>query len=217
MNTDVRQFAIASLLAILAMAPPAALADPAAESQAVTGAGPVSPSAIQQAEPSRSDGDQYVIGPEDVLEISVWKNDNLTRIVPVLPDGHVSLVLVNDVKAAGLTPAQLRDVLAEGYAKYYEDPVVSVIVREIHSLKVSVIGAVKTPSRYDLHSSATVLEVLALAGGLTEFAKKDKIYVAREENGKSIRVPFDYDKVINEGRVQDNFRVRRGDIIVVPY
>src|SRR5713226_7645572 len=113
---------------------------------------------------------EYLIGPEDVLDIAVWNNTDISRTVPVRPDGKISLPLLNDVQAAGLTPMQLRDVLIKLLTSYIPTPEVSVIIREVHSFKVSVIGEVKTPGRHELKSGATVLDVLAMAGGLGEFA-----------------------------------------------
>src|SRR5436190_7289829 len=115
----------------------------------------------------------YQIGPEDVLEISVWKNPELSRTVPVRPDGKVSLPLVNDIQAAGLTPVDLRDQVTAKLSEYIPAPEVSVIVREVHSRKVTVAGAVQLPGRYELKSTMTVLEVIALAQGLTDFAARD--------------------------------------------
>lgn len=158
---------------------------------------------------------EYLIGPEDVLDISVWKNPELSRKVPVRPDGRVSLPLINDIQAAGLTPSQLRDQLAKRLAEFVPSPEVSVIVSEVQSLKVAVVGAVKTPGRFMLKSPATVLECIALAQGLTEFANRERIVVLRQNNGSTQRIPFNYRKV-SEGDEQDNFFVRPGDIIVVP-
>lgn len=157
----------------------------------------------------------YRIGPEDVLDISVWKAPELSRTVPVRPDGKVSLPLVNDIQAAGLTPSVLRDQLAKRFAEYVPSPEVAVIVREVHSAKVSVIGAVRNPGRYELKSPATVLELIALAQGFTDFASRDRIVVIRQVNGASTRIPFNYRKVA-DGSDQDNFFVQAGDIIVVP-
>ncbi|MBI4476170.1 MAG: polysaccharide biosynthesis/export family protein [Acidobacteria bacterium] len=158
---------------------------------------------------------EYQIGPEDVLDISVWKNTELSRVVPVRPDGKISLPLLNDIQAAGLTPSALREQLREKLGEYVPSPEVSVIVREVHSFKVAVVGSVKTPGRFELKSPATVLEMLALAQGLTEFASRDRIFVLRNQGGTTTRVPFNYRRVA-EGAEQDNFFVRPGDIIVVP-
>ena len=121
----------------------------------------------------------YTIGPEDVLDIAVWNNADISRTVPVRPDGKISLPLLNDVQAAGLSPAGLRAALAARLADYVSSPIVSVIVREIHSVKVTVIGEVKTPGRYELRSRTTVLEVLAMAGGLNQYAARARITVLR--------------------------------------
>jgi len=159
---------------------------------------------------------EYLIGPEDVLDIMVWKNcPDLCRTVPVRPDGKMSLPLVNDVQAAGLTPMDLRQHLTQQLSEYLPSPEVSVIVREVHNFKVAVVGSVKMPGDYEIKSQATVLELLARAQGLTEFANRDKIVVLRQNGTKTERIPFNYRKVA-EGNDQDNFYVHTGDIIVVP-
>ncbi len=160
-------------------------------------------------------GAAYLIGPEDILDVQVWKNAELSRTVPVRPDGKVSLPLVNDIQAAGLTPTQLREQLTTRLSEYVPSPEVSVIVREVHSVKVAVVGAVKVPGRYEVKSPATVLELIAQAQGLTEFATKDRIIVIRQNGGTTTRVPFNYRKAA-EGSEHDNFFVRAGDIIFVP-
>ena len=157
----------------------------------------------------------YQIGPEDVLEISVWKNPELSRTVPVRPDGKVSLPLVNDIQAAGLTPIDLRDQVTTKLSEYIPAPEVSVIVREVHSRKVTVAGAVKLPGRYELKSTMTVLEVIALAQGLTDFASRDRIVILRQNGQKTERIPFNYRK-ISDSAQQDNFLIRPGDIVFVP-
>lgn len=159
------------------------------------------------------DGD-YKIGPEDVLDISVWKNQELSRTVPVRPDGKVSLPLVNDIQAAGLTPSRLRQELTRRLSEYVPSPEVAVIVREVHSGKVSVVGQVRSPGRYEVRSPATVLELIALAQGFTDFASRDRIVVLRQSATPS-RITFNYRK-ITDGTEQDNFFVQPGDIIVVP-
>lgn len=158
---------------------------------------------------------EYLIGPEDVLDILVWKNPELSRTVPVRPDGKVSLPLVNDIQAAGLTPTELRQQIMTRLGEYVPSAEVAVIVREVHSVKVAVVGAVKVPGRYEVKSAATVLELLAQAQGLTEFASKDRIVVLRQNGATTTRLPFNYRKVA-EGSEQDNFFVRAGDIIYVP-
>jgi polysaccharide export outer membrane protein len=167
----------------------------------------------------------YVIGPEDVLDIAVWSNTEMTRTVPVRPDGKISLPLLNDVQAAGSTPMQLRKSLTDSLAEYIATPIVSVIVREIHSFKVTVIGQVKTAGRYELKSRATIVDVLALAGGPTDYAARGRILVLRQQQGGSIQqIPFALDRLTAKagsasnapGRSDSNICLMPGDIIVVP-
>jgi polysaccharide export outer membrane protein len=158
---------------------------------------------------------EYRIGPEDVLDISVWKNEELTRTVVVRPDGRISVPLLNDIQAANLTPMELRALLEKGYARYVNEAEVSVIVKEIHSNKISVVGMVRLPGRFEAKSQTTVLEALALAGGLSEFAKRDQIAVFRQDGQRWQRLGFDYSNVLNRG-AEENFILRPGDIIVVP-
>ncbi len=158
----------------------------------------------------------YRIGPEDVLDISVWNNAAVSRTVPVRPDGKISLPLVNDVQAGGLTPTQLRTVLIKKLSEFVPSPEVSVIVREVHSFKVSVIGEVKKTGRHELKGRATVLDILAMAEGFGEFAGRGRIVVLRPE-GKTMRqIPFNYNKVVSNNGALENFFLQPGDIIVVP-
>jgi polysaccharide export outer membrane protein len=159
---------------------------------------------------------EYRIGPEDVLNISVWNNSAISRTVPVRPDGKISLPLINDVHAAGLTPNQLRLVLLNKLADYVPSPEVSVIVEEVHSFKVSVIGEVKKTGRHELKGGATVLDVLAMGEGFGDFASRGRIVVVRPE-GKTMRqIPFNYNKVVSSDGMLENFLLQPGDIIVVP-
>jgi len=158
---------------------------------------------------------EYRIGSEDVLDISVRNNAELEKVVPVRPDGKISLPLVNDIGAAGLTPMELRDVLTEKFAAYIQNPEVSVVVREIHSLKVSVMGNVKAPGRYELKGAATVLDALALATGFNEFAARRRITILRRDGATQQRLRFDYDAAVR-GDGEKNMLVKPGDIIIVP-
>ena len=157
----------------------------------------------------------FRIGPEDILDVQVWKNSDLSRIVPVRPDGMISLPLVNDIQAAGLTPTDLRQQITQRLAEFVPSPEVSVIVREVHSVKVAVIGAVRMPGLFEVKSPATVLDMLARAQGLSEFADRGRIVVLRQIGATTTRIPFNYRQVA-EGSEQDNFSVRPGDVIVVP-
>ncbi|MBI3029569.1 MAG: polysaccharide biosynthesis/export family protein [Candidatus Rokubacteria bacterium] len=158
----------------------------------------------------------YRIGPADVLDISVWNNTALSRTAPVRPDGKISLPLLNDVQAAGLTPMQLRDALAEKLVAYLPTPEVSVIVREVRSFTVSVIGEVRRADRYDLRGHVTVLDALAMAGGFAEFASRTRIVVLRHNGTTVKRIPFNYNAVVSANGERANFLLEPGDIIVVP-
>jgi polysaccharide export outer membrane protein len=158
----------------------------------------------------------YRIGPEDVVQVSVWNNEAMSRTAPIRPDGKISLPLLNDVEAAGLTPMELRDRLMQRLTEYMPHPEVSVVVTEVRSFKVSVIGQVPKPDRYQLRSAATVMDVLAMAGGFTEFASRSRVVVIRASGDKTERIPFDYEKVRSGDPSQANFQLRPGDIVLVP-
>jgi polysaccharide export outer membrane protein len=160
--------------------------------------------------------EEYRIGPEDLLAISVWKNEAMSRVVTVRPDGMISLPLLDDVKAAGLTPMQLRDLLAHKLAEYVPSPSVSVIVNEVRSFKVSVIGEVVRPARYELKSRTSVLDVLALAGGFNQFAARTRIVILRQDGPKRVRIPFNYNRVMSGDGDEESLYLRPGDIILVP-
>ena len=196
---------------------PAAKSPPLAAATAGAAAGGGAGAAVPVAnnDPRVDGAAPFQIGPEDILDISVWKNPELSRTVPVRPDGKVSLPLVNDIQAAGLTPATLREQVTERLAEFIPTPEVSVMVREVHSRKVAVVGAVKTPGRFELKSPMTVLEVIALAQGFTDFASRDRIVVLRQTGTTTTRMPFNYRKIA-EGVDQENFFVKPGDVVVVP-
>src|SRR5580765_3932240 len=183
---------------------------------AVSEGGEPAADARPHVETAASDLPGYRIGPEDVLQVSVWGNDAVSRTAPVRPDGRISLPLLNDVQAAGLTPMELRDELGRRLAEYIPHPEVAVSVTEVKSFKVSVIGAVVKPGRYELKSRATVIDVLAMAEGFTEFAARSRVVVLRSDGSRTERLPFDYDKVAAGNAGQSNFYVHAGDIVVVP-
>ena len=160
--------------------------------------------------------DEYRIGPEDVLDVTLWNHPDIARVVPVRPDGRISLPLVNDVVVSGLTSQQLRDVLIQKFAPFIPNPEVSIIVREIHSFKVSVLGNVRMPGRFALKSRATVLDALALAQGLTEFAERRRIVVLRHEGAQVKRIRFDYDDSVSETGAPTVMFLRPGDTVFVP-
>ncbi len=175
---------------------------------------PKPPAAAQKPKPPAGLED-YKIGPEDVLAISVWKNEAMSRVLPVRPDGMISLPLLDDVMAAGLTPTELRNVLAQRLAEYVPSPAVTVIVNDVKSFKVSVIGEVFKPARYELKSRTSVLDVLALAGGFTQFASRTRVVVLRQEGEKRVRIPFNYNRVTNDS-VEEDLYLKPNDIVIVP-
>jgi polysaccharide export outer membrane protein len=161
--------------------------------------------------------ENYVIGAEDVLGINVWKEPEMSRQVPVRPDGMISLPLLGDVKAAGLTPLQLQDQLTTELEKYISDPQVTVIVGEVHSMTFNVVGEVNRPGYYPLTRRMTVLDAIALSGGFRDFAKVKKIYVLRTEaSGQQVRLRFNYKNVIKGKDAQENIELEPRDTIVVP-
>ncbi len=163
-----------------------------------------------------ANSESFVIGPEDVLQISVWKESELSGQLPVRSDGKISLALLNDVQAAGLTPMQLADSIAEKLKKYISDPQVSVVLRQINSRKYYLLGEVKKPGVFPLSSEMTVLQALSVAGGFNDFAGLTKIYVLRQENGKPVKYPFNYKQVLKGEATEQNQLLKPNDTIVVP-
>ena len=158
----------------------------------------------------------YTIGPDDILNVVFWREPDLSAEVVVRPDGRISLPLINDVMASGLTPAQLRELLTEQAKKFVTDPNVSVVVKQINSRKVFITGNVERPGPYTLSAGMTVLQLIALAGGLREFADSKKIVVMRTEGGRSTSLPFNYNEVSKRKNLQQNVELKRGDTVIVP-
>jgi polysaccharide biosynthesis/export protein len=159
---------------------------------------------------------EYKIGPQDVLRIDVWKEAEVSRAVPVRPDGKISLPLLNDVQAAGLTPIQLSGVIADGLKKYMNDPQVTVSVSEINSRRIYVTGEVTRAGAFPLLPNMTVLQALSSSAGFTQFAKLKNIYVLRIEDGKQAKLPFNYKDAVNGKKPEQNILLQPGDVIVVP-
>jgi polysaccharide export outer membrane protein len=168
------------------------------------------------AAPSAGDDPAYKIGPQDVLKIDVWKEEQLTRTVPVRPDGKITLPLLNDVQAVGLTPMELAGVISDQLKKYINGPQVTVSVTEINSRRVYVNGEVTKAGAYALLPHMTVLQALSSSGGFTQFARVKNIYVLRTENGKQIKMPFNYKEAISGKNASQNIELQPGDVIVVP-
>jgi polysaccharide biosynthesis/export protein len=158
----------------------------------------------------------YVIGASDLLSINVWKEPELSVIVPVRPDGKISLPLLNDVDAAGVTPMALTASLTEKLKKFVTDPRVSVTVKEINSQRVYILGQVARPGAFPLLPQMTVLQALSAAGGFVQYADQKKIYVLRTANGKQVKLPFNYKEVVRGANSDQNVVLQPGDTIVVP-
>jgi polysaccharide biosynthesis/export protein len=160
--------------------------------------------------------DGYTIGPEDVIGVIFWREQEMTGDVVVRPDGMISLPLLGDVKAAGLRPEALRDELQKAAARYLADPNVSVIARQINSRKVFITGQVKQPGAFPLAAPRTVLQLIALAGGLLEYADGENITIMRAEQGGNLVFKFNYKDVSKGKRLAQNITLQPGDTVVVP-
>ncbi|HXM94121.1 MAG TPA: polysaccharide biosynthesis/export family protein [Candidatus Dormibacteraeota bacterium] len=157
---------------------------------------------------------EYKIGPQDVVQIDVWKEPEITRTIPVRPDGKISLPLLNDVQAAGLTAMQLASNIREGLTKFLNNPQVTVTVTQINSRRVFVTGEVIRSGALPLLPGMTVLQALSSSGGFTQFAKEKAIYILRNENGKQVKHLYNYKDVL-KGKTED-ILLEPGDVIVVP-
>ena len=157
----------------------------------------------------------YVIGADDLLSIRFWSDAQLSADVVVRPDGKISIPLLNDVQAAGLTPEQLNAALEQAASKYIAEPDATVIVREVRSRKVYVLGQVARPNSVALNTDMNVLQVLTAVGGLLEYADKGNIVMVRSENGRERRFKFNYNDVVKGKKVQQNILLQPGDTIIV--
>lgn len=159
----------------------------------------------------------YVIGNSDVLAVTVWKQPDISRSVPVRPDGRISLPLVGEIQAAGLTPLQLEQAIGAKLKTYMTNPEVTVIVETINSQKFNVLGRVARPGSYPLTASTTVLDAIAAAGGFMDFAKQKGVYILRHsKDGGQTRIPFNYKDVIKGKHVEQNIRLQSDDTVIVP-
>ena len=168
------------------------------------------------AAPAVSPTPNYVIGPDDVLTIIVWREKDMSGDVSVRPDGKITLPLINEVQAAGLTPEQLRVQLTETIGKLFEEPNVTVAVKAINSRKVFVTGQVGKPGPYPLIGPTNVVQILAVAGGLLEYADAENISILRTEDGKSVRFRLNYKDVSKGKNLSQNIDLKPGDTVVVP-
>lgn len=161
---------------------------------------------------------EYRIGPADILSISVWNHKEMNQTVTVRPDGQVSFALIGDIPAVGLTPLELQGAMEKALGKYMEilPGEVSVVVDAVHSYKVSVLGEVRLPGRFEFQNQASVLDALAEAGGLTEFASSSNILILRTTGGRSEKIRFDYQKLLKAGNSEPRVLIFPGDVILVP-
>ena len=160
--------------------------------------------------------ENYIIGPEDRLQIYVWKQPSISVTVPVRSDGKISVPLINDIQAAGLTPHQLKDSITKKLTKFIEAPTVSVIVEAINSLKITISGNVNSPGVYKLSSAISFLSAMSLAGGLTEYGDPKRIKIIRKENGVEKIYQVNYDAILNVEDIKQNVLIYPGDSIIVP-
>jgi polysaccharide biosynthesis/export protein len=166
--------------------------------------------------PVPPDSDKYLIGPEDVLFIQVWKEDQLSQAVMVRADGKISLPLIDEIQAAGLTPLRLKEVLTQKFKQFVETPIVTVMVRDAKSFKVYIGGQVAKPGVYTLVEEITFLQLVPMAGGFTEWANQRKILLVRKEGGKEKRITINYKKIISGEDLSNNVVLKPGDTIIVP-
>lgn len=159
---------------------------------------------------------EYRIGPQDVIHIDVWKEPDVSRSVPVRPDGKISMPLLNDVQAAGLTSMELAASIRDGLSKFMTNPQVTVTVSEVNSRRVYVTGEVARQGAQTLLPNMTVLQAISAAGGLTQFAREKKIYIVRTVDGKQVSYPFDYKGALSGKHPETNILLQGGDMIVVP-
>ena len=161
-------------------------------------------------------GPDYLLGPGDVIDIAVWKDETLTKSLVVLPDGKISFPLIGEIRVAGRTIAQLKQEITKKISPYAPDPVISIEVRQVNSMLIYVIGRVNAPGRFSLNTNVNVLQALTMAGGLNAFAKRDKIKIFRQEGQKTTILRFKYDEVVEGTGLEQNIMLQRGDLIVVP-
>ncbi|MGH9348921.1 MAG: polysaccharide biosynthesis/export family protein [Vicinamibacterales bacterium] len=204
---------IRSLLALAVLVATSAPAAAQASRPAPTARTPATSSASTAAAAVPAD---YIIGAEDVLGVLFWREQEMSGDVAVRPDGMITLPLVGDIKAAGLRPETLRAAIETAASKYLTDPNVTIVVRQLNSQKVFITGQVATPGAFPLTGPRTVMQLIALAGGLNEYADSSKITIMREEGGKTRSFKFNYKDVSKGKKLEQNIQLKPGDTVVVP-
>lgn len=158
----------------------------------------------------------YTIGSGDSLEISVWRDDSLSREVVVPPDGVISFPLIGDINVIGMTVSDLRKTVTKGLHDYVPDATVTVILKTFKSLRAFVIGKVKNPGEYAISLETNVMQILSMAGGLNAYASEGNIHILRQIKGNSIKIPFNYSEILKGRNLKQNIMLQRGDVVVVP-
>ncbi len=207
MKYSIRHILTAIAISLAIMATTAGAADSGKPVKEAETAAPSTPTATDP---------KYLIGPGDLLDISVWKDEALTKTVVVLPDGMIAFPLIGELKAEGKTVAELKQEMEKPLSRYVTDLILNLEVRQSNSMLVYVIGRVNNPGRQVLNANINVLQSLAMAGGLNPFAKKDKIRVFRQEGSSTRSFIFRYDDVVEGKHLEDNIVLKRGDVVVVP-
>jgi polysaccharide export outer membrane protein len=158
----------------------------------------------------------YVIGADDVLSIVFWQDKEMSTETTVRPDGKITVPLLNEIPAAGFTPEQLRDQLTQAARRYVADASVSVVVKQINSRKVFITGEIQKPGPYSITAPTTVIQLIATAGGLRDYAQSKKILIMRNEDGRQVSLPFNYNDVVSRKNLQQNILLKPGDTVIVP-
>jgi polysaccharide biosynthesis/export protein len=215
-----RRLVISLMWAVLCPALWAQGGDAASQTNNAAAGTPAAPKTSNDSGPAaqvKAHDDTFVIGADDVLAVSVWKEPDVSRVVPVRSDGKISLPLAGEVQAGGTTPRQLEKAIAAKLQSFISEPEVTVIVQQINSQKFNILGLVARPGAYPLTNSATVLDAIALAGGFRDFAKQKSIYILRQNpDGGQTRIPFNYKDVIKGKNVEQNVKLQPRDTVVVP-
>lgn len=162
------------------------------------------------------DSTSYLIGPGDVLEISVWRDESLSRNLIVPPDGVISFPLIGDINVNNMTVTKLRELVRKKLSEYVQDATVTVMLSQINSLKAYVIGKVNRPGQFPIYLNTTVMQILTMAGGLNPYADEGKISILRQNGDITTQIPFDYRDVIKGKDLEQNIIIQRGDVVVVP-
>jgi len=160
--------------------------------------------------------EHYIIGPGDVLGVVFWREKELSGDVAVLPDGRITLPLINEINAAGLTAEELRRKLVDAAKQYVTDPTATVVIRQVNSRRVFITGMVAKTGQYPLYQTTTVLQLISMAGGLLEYAKSSNIVIIRNEQGRQVSYKFNYKEVSKQKNLFQNIELKPGDTVVVP-